>query len=368
MQTASSLPSFLFSYVAGVTSDRVDRRKLLIRIQLILFAIAGTLTVFTWLDMLNIYVLLAFTFLIGSCTAFNAPVWDSITPEIVTPENLKPAIALEGVNFNLARAVGPGLGGILLNFAGIISVFIFNALSAPAPVFAIYNWKNKPTPAQTVSFRESALEGLKAIRQNRPYLLLMVRNISITAFISTIFALMPQLSKYEWKQTSTQFTLLWVCLGAGALLGSYLLSQVTKFVKPSSIIYFSCLIIATSLFLLTTTTSTLLIDAILFITGIGWIGAISTVNVLAQQLSPAPYKGRFLSINSTVFQGSLALSSALWGWLAGQLTTLKVFEIASIIMALFATLVMFLMPMPADVDSNVAVATPVPQVVPVGKS
>src|SRR4030095_285424 len=112
MQTASSLPSFLFSYLAGVTSDRVDRRKLIIGIQLTLFAVFVALIIFTWLGWLNIYLLLVFTFLIGTCTAFVTPVWDSVTPEIVSTENLKPAIAMEGVNFNLARAVGPALGGV----------------------------------------------------------------------------------------------------------------------------------------------------------------------------------------------------------------------------------------------------------------
>jgi len=366
IQTASALPAFLFSYLAGVTSDRVNRRKLLIGIQVTLFVIATVLTIFSWLNWLDIYLLLAFTFLIGTCTAFSTPVWDSIMPEVVSPENLKPAIAAEGVNFNLARAVGPGLGGVLLNYGGPLCVFAFNALSALAPIFGIYRWKNNPPAMPTTSFRESALEGLRAIRQNKPYLLVLVRTISITAFISIVFALLPQLSKYEWKQTTSQFTFLWVSLGLGALLGSYLLSLATKSIKPSVIIYFSCLLVAICLFLLTTTVNTILIYVILFVTGIGWISGIATINVLAQQLSPAPYKGRFLSINTTVFQGALALSSAGWGWLAGQLTTLRVFEIAAVAMALFSTLVILLWPMPADVDAGTV--APVPQAVPVAKS
>ena len=371
MQTASSLPSFLFSYLAGVTSDRLDRRKLIIGIQLGLFVISVILVILTWLNMLNIYLLLVFTFLIGTCTAFSTPVWDSIMPEVISPENLQPAIALEGVNFNLARAVGPALGGLLLTVRGILSVFIFNAFSALAPVFGVYNWKNKPTPAPTNSFRESALEGWQAIKKSRPFQLLLVRTLSFTAFISTLFALLPQISKFEWKQTSSQFTFLWVSLGLGALLGSWLLPLIKKYIKPSSIIYYSSLLVAVCLFLMTRTTQKGLLYGILFITGIGWISAIATINVFAQQLSPALYRGRFLSINTTVFQGSLALTSAGWGWLAGQLTSLKVFEIASISMVLFATLVIFLLPMPAEVDSiSVTVPTPVavPQVVPIKKS
>jgi len=366
MQTASSLPSFLFSYLAGVTSDRVDRRKLIIGIQLTLFAVFVALIIFTWLGWLNIYLLLVFTFLIGTCTAFVTPVWDSVTPEIVSTENLKPAIAMEGVNFNLARAVGPALGGVFITAWGILSVFIFNAFSALAPIFGVYGWKNKATPAPTNTFRESAREGLQAIRKNKPFRLLLVRTLSFTAFVSTLFALLPQLSTYEWHQTNKQFTFLWVSLGLGALLGSYLLSLIKKSVKPANIIYFSCLLVASCLFLLTTTTNTYLLYLILFITGIGWIIAIATINVLAQELSPAPYKGRFLSVNTTVFQGSLALSSAGWGWLATQISTLQVFEIAAISMALLSTLVVFLLPMSPEADATIV--TPVPQVVPVEKS
>ena len=307
IQTASSLPSFLFSYLAGVTSDRVDRRKLIIGIQLTQFVIVVALIILTWLKLLNINFLLLFTFLIGTCTAFVTPVWDSIMPEVVSPENLKPAIALEGVNFNLARAIGPALGGLLLTVKGILSVFIFNAFSALAPIFGVYGWKNTVPPEPTISFRESALEGIKAIRQSKSFLLLLVRTLSFTACLSTLFALLPQISKYEWKQSSSQFTFLWVSLGLGASLGSWLLSLVSKSVKPSGVIYYSSLLVAICLFLLTRTTQMILINGILFIAGIGWICAIATINVLAQQLSPAPYKGRFLSINTTVFQGSIAL-------------------------------------------------------------
>jgi predicted MFS family arabinose efflux permease len=370
IQTASSLPSFLFSYLAGVTSDRLDRRKLIIGIQLTQFVIVVALIILTWQNKLNMNLLLLFTFLIGTCTAFVTPVWDSIMPEVVSPENLKPAIALEGVNFNLARAIGPALGGFLLTIKGILSVFIFNAFSALAPVFGVYAWKNTAPPAPSISFRQSATEGWQAIKKSKSFLLLLVRTLSFTACLSTLFALLPQISKYEWKQTSSQFTFLWVSLGLGATLGSWILSLLTKSVKPSRVIYYSSLLVAVCLFLLTRTTHTFLIYGILFLAGIGWICAIATINVLAQQLSPAPYKGRFLSINTTVFQGSIALSSAGWGWLAGELTSLKVFGMASLSMVLVSSLIMFLLPMPADADTNTpAPATvPVPQDTPVKKT
>ena len=96
----------------------------------------------------------------------------------------------------------------------------------------------------------------------------------------------------------------------------------------------------------------IVLNGILFIIGIGWICANASMNVLAQQLSPAPYKGRFLAMNVTVFQGSLALSSAGWGWLATELTTITVLRIAAICMVAFSVLVMVLLPMPAETDTN----------------
>ncbi|XZF15682.1 MFS transporter [Chitinophagaceae bacterium MMS25-I14] len=356
IQTASSLPALLFSYPAGVISDQSDRRRLLLWLQAFLFAVVLALSVLSQLNRLNINLLLLFTFLIGIGAAFTTPVWQAITPEIVSKPQLKNAIALNGVNFNLARAIGPALGGIILTVGGIRSVFLFNSVSFLALMAGIYMWHNAYVAAGSrVSFRRSAAEGLRAVRLSKPFLWLLLRTISFTAFVSIVFAFLPQLSKYKWKQDSAQYTWLWVFMGIGAMTGSYLYGLVNQKISAGKIVLISCELVAVCLFLLTKTNSFYLLNCIMFFTGIGWINATSTLNVLAQQYSPGALKGRFLAVNVTVFQGSIALSSVFWGYLSNMFTPLLVMKIAAFSMAVLCG-VLALFPMEEDPVAENSVA------------
>jgi MFS family permease len=341
IQTASSLPALFVSYPAGVISDHSDRRRLLILLQIFLFVVVMILSVLTQLRLLDIHLLIFFTFLIGIGSAFNTPVWQAITPEVVSKQRLRGAIALNGVNFNLARAVGPALGGIILTIGGIKSIFLFNAVSFLVLGAGLYKWQNKVTTFNSPQFRREAADGLRAVAKSNPFKHLLVRTISFTAFVSIIFAFLPQLSKYEWKQDSGQYTCLWVSLGIGALVGSYLYGVWSKRSSASRVVLLSCEIVAVCIFALTQTHNFYLLNAIMFIAGIGWINATSTLNVLAQQHSPTAFKGRFLAVNVTVFQGTLALSSVLWGYLSNSLSTLAVMKIAAIGMVLFCGVLAF---------------------------
>lgn len=356
IQTAASLPALLVSYPAGVISDHSDRRKFLIGLQAFLFLVVLALSLLTWLKVLDIGLLLFFTFLIGIGSALTTPVWQAITPEVISKDLMKEAVALNGVNFNLARAIGPALGGVLLVAGGISSIFLFNAVSFLALIVGLYRWKNTPSPAKTIEFRKTAIEGLRAVRKSKPFRHLLVRTVSFTAFVSILFAFLPQFSKYEWHQNSAQYTWLWVSLGIGALAGSYLYGIWNKFLTAAKIVLISCEMVAICLFLLTVTPDFYLLNAIMFVAGIGWINATSTLNVLAQQHSPTEFKGRFLAVNVTVFQGSIALSSMFWGYLSNMLTTLLVMKIAAAGMAIFCGALAFFPMEEAETDLKESVA------------
>ena len=340
IQTASSLPALVVSYPGGVISDHCDRRKLLIGLQIFLFAVTAVLSVLAYRHMLDIRLLILFTLLTGIGSAFNTPVWQAITPETVSRQWFKEAIALNGINFNLARAVGPALGGIMLAIWGVKSIFLFNALSFLALIWGLMGWKNVYTHTGA-PFLSSAREGLAAIRRSEPYKKLLVRTISFTGFVSIVFAFLPRLSKYEWKQTSGQYTWLWVALGLGALAGGHLFGLLTKNTKLTRIVWLGCVEIGGCLFLLTLSRNAYYLDAVMFLTGIGWINTTSSLNVMAQQYAPDALKGRFLAANVTVFQGSIALSSAFWGYLSDYFKPLTVVEIAAVGMIIFSTILSF---------------------------
>lgn len=338
---AASFPALVCSYPAGVISDYTDRRKWLIYLQLFLFVALAILSVLTQIHLLNITVLIVFSFIVGLGSAFSVPVWQAITPEIVSADNMKEAIALNGVNFNLARAVGPALGGVLLVYGGIQSIFLFNAVSFLALVVGLYNWHNVRMAVKPQPFKSAFTEGLKAVSRSANFKSLLLRTVSFTCFVSVIFAILPHLSKYEWHQSSKAYTGLWVSLGIGALTGSLFYKNVTTFFLSYKVVWGSCTLVGLSMIILSQINSVLIIDILMFIIGIGWIWATSTLNILAQLYSPKELKGRFLATNVTVFQGSLALSSAFWGYLSLKTGSIAVLTVSGVAMVLFSAILVF---------------------------
>ena len=344
IQVATAVPSLFLSYPAGVIADRTDRRKLLIWLQFLLFFILLILSGLTQLHYLNISLLITFTFLVGIGSALSTPIWQAITPEVVSAENIKSAIALNGVSFNLSRAIGPAIGGVLLIYGGIQSIFLFNAVSFLALIVSLYSWKNQTPVLKKTSFKEAFNEGLIAVRKSGNFLKLIIRTLAFTAFVSVVFALIPHLSKYEWRQTSQQYTFLWVCLGAGALVGSLFYNRLTELLLSYRLVAISCIWLGICMLLLGITSSNLWHFLLLFIIGIGWIWSMSTLNVLAQLYSPKDLRGRFLAVNITIFQGSIALTSFIWGYVSSKIGAIESIEIAGVAMVC-ASAVLMLFPM-----------------------
>ena len=147
LETASSAPLFLLALPAGALGDIVDRRKLLLATQTWMLLAATGLGVSTLLGWSTPGVLLVFAFAIGVGAAVNAPVWQAIAPELVTTEELPAAIALSGIAINVARAIGPAVGGVLLSVAGAAVVFLLNAASFVVVVVALLRWKRSVRPS-----------------------------------------------------------------------------------------------------------------------------------------------------------------------------------------------------------------------------
>src|ERR1700677_1305088 len=143
IQTASSLPIFMLALPAGALADVVDRRRLLIISQAGMLAAAGALGLLTLLPLTTPSLLLILSFALGIGAALNAPAWQAIIPEVVTRDELPAAIALGGINFNFARAVGPALGGLMVALMGAGANFVLNALSFLGVIIVLYRWKRQ---------------------------------------------------------------------------------------------------------------------------------------------------------------------------------------------------------------------------------
>src|ERR687883_657197 len=146
MQTATSLPILLLGLPAGAVADVVDRRKLLLGTESWMLLAALALGVLTLTGLMSVWALLALTFLIGFGTAFDGPAWQAVVSDVAEPKELASAVALYIVGFNVARAVGPALGGLVVAAAGPAAVFLLNAASFLAVLAALYRWRRTRVP------------------------------------------------------------------------------------------------------------------------------------------------------------------------------------------------------------------------------
>src|SRR5690349_4361336 len=136
-QTASALPFFLFALPAGALGDIVDRRKLILWTEIWMASVAIALAALVIVGVISPWLLLAFTFAISAGDAFETPTWRAVLPDLVAKEDFEAASALNGIEFNLARAIGPGLAGLLIATFGIGTAFVVNAASFIGVIYVV---------------------------------------------------------------------------------------------------------------------------------------------------------------------------------------------------------------------------------------
>ncbi|MFJ8543623.1 MFS transporter [Streptomyces sp. NPDC093586] len=322
VQTASSLPVVLLALPSGVLADRYDRRKVLLAAQFAMLAVATVLTVLAFRDALAPGLLLVLTFLLGCGTALMGPAWQAIQPELVERGQLGQAAALGAVNMNLARAVGPALGGAVVAAAGAGWVFAFNALSYLGIAAVLLLWRRPATPRPTV--RGEGL--LAAVQAGRRYVWhapgvrrVLLRTALFIPGGAALWSLLPLVASRSLGLGSGGYGLLLGVVGAGAVGGAFALPAIRRGLGANGILAAGAAVFAATLVVLATVRLPWLAAAALLPAGVAWIGVLSTLNAAVQQRLPGWVRGRGLAIYLVVFQGGQALTAPVWGALADGL-------------------------------------------------
>jgi predicted MFS family arabinose efflux permease len=322
VQMAVSLPVFLIALPAGALADIIDRRKFLLFTQSLMVAAATILGVMTLTGTVTPQILLVFTFLLGVGAVMNDPGWQSLTPDLVPPTKLAAAVALNSAGFNIARAVGPALGGLLIaaiccGTTGSAWAFLLNAVSFFGVILFLYNWK--PAKAEqrngTTTFAGAIGIGLRYARQDSRIRTVLVRTLLFSIFASVFWALLPLIAS---KFGAEGFGAMLAFFGLGALVGAGVLAVARRRFSPDAVIAFATLIFAVSLFGLVRSTSLAVASAFSAAAGLAWISILATLNVAAQTAAPAWVRARVISMYVLVLQGGLALGSAVWGAVASN--------------------------------------------------
>jgi MFS family permease len=317
VQVAMSLPVFLVALPAGALADMVDRRKLLLITQWWMVAAAAALGVLAILGALTPWILLLFTFLLGLGAVMNDPAWQAITPEVVSDKRFASAVALNSAGFNIARAVGPALGGLVIAMAGGGVVFLLNAVSFVGVIIFLSRWKNSPHPAPRPITRifDSLGDGIVHLRDSKPVQSVLVRTGLFSIFASALWALLPLVAR---PYGALGYGILVGCFGLGALAGAAVLPAFRHRFSINKVFVLATLLYATAALALGRVEGLLLLALVLFCAGVGWITILASLNVSAQTMAPAMIRARALSMYLLVLQGGMAAGSALWGAMAEQ--------------------------------------------------
>src|SRR5580698_3975120 len=244
MQTAASLPLLLLGLLAGATADIYDRRKLLIFWQTWMLGSVAILALLTFLGHISPWSLLAFTFLLNIGSAMNNPAWQAIVPELVPRSLIPDTVSLNSASNNLARAVGPALGGLMVAaFAtahtGAGSVFALNALSFAGVIWVLVNWKRTPLFKSTLPSERiagSIRSGLRYLRYAPDLQSSLIRAFTYCFFVSAIWSLLAVVARRDLKQGALGYGILNGSLGLGAVVAATNLPRIRRRISADQII------------------------------------------------------------------------------------------------------------------------------------
>lgn len=318
IQTAATLPVFLLAIPAGVLSDILDRRRFLIVIQLLLAGVSGCLLLLASTQSLTVESLIVLTFIGGIGSALMAPTWQSIVPELVNREELKSAVALNSLGINIARAVGPAVGGVLLASFGAAMAYGADLLSYAFVIAALLWWRRPVRVDDGLSeqFAGAFRAGLRYARSSRELHVVMLRAAVFFLFASSVWSLLPLVARRMLGGTAGFYGVLLGAVGAGAILGALLLPRLRQRLDADGLVLLAALLAAAVMAGLAVAPPQGLAVLLMLVLGAGWIIALTTLNGVAQAVLPNWVRGRGLAIYLTVFNGAMAAGSLAWGLVA----------------------------------------------------
>ena len=321
VQAATTFPMFALALPAGALADIIDRRHLLIGAQVFGLAGAAALAAITLAGLTDAWILLVFTAIIAVGAAFSAPAFQAIVPELVPQPALQQAVALNSLGVNIARAIGPALGGLIIAASGPAAVFALNALSVVGVIIVLVRWR-RSVPEQHLPAEHlvgAMRAGLRYALRAPELQVVLVRSVGFFLFASGLWALLPIIARRDLGLGPAGYGGLLTFMGMGAILGAMLMPRLRGRVNANTITLAASILLAAAMGGLSLAHDFTAASAALFVAGLAWIAMMASLNGGAQATSPGWVKARSLAIYLLVFQGSMAAGSTLWGSVASAI-------------------------------------------------
>lgn len=316
VQAATSLPVFLFALPAGALGDLFDRRRLLLVTQVfsavVMFAFAALL----WQGAAHAWVLLLFTFMTGVGAAFATPAFQAITSQLVPKNALAPAIALNGVSINVARAIGPALGSLILASFGAVATVALNGMSFIIVIVALLWWRATSPQGHALPRERMAgamRAGLRFALFSTPLSATLVRALAFFIFASAYWALLPLIARDLLQGGPGTYGVLLTMLGLGAFAGAAVMPVTKSRFGLSVLTWIANILTAAACAIFALGGSVLFGVVAAVFAGMGWIMMVSALNTSAHTALPDWVRTRGLAVFQMAFFGAMTAGSLLWG-------------------------------------------------------
>jgi MFS family permease len=355
VQASTALPILLLSLWSGAVADNLDRKRVMLTAQTAMLLVSVALAAVTFAGWITPWLLLVFTFLIGCGAALNGPAWQASVGDMVPRAALPGAVALNSMGFNVARSVGPAIGGAIVAAAGAAAAFVVNAVSYIGLIAVLARWK--PDLPERVLARESLghamMAGVRYVAMSPDIRTVLMRALLFGAGASAVPAMMPLIARDVVAGNSLTYGVLLGAFGIGAVGGGLLVRRVRDRMTTEAIVRAAAAALAFGSLVTGLSSTMLLIIPALAVAGAGWVLALSTFNVTVQLSAPRWVVARALSLYQMAAFGGMALGAALFGSIASAQGVQDALLVAAGVQAL--TIVAgVVVPLPAARDLNLA--------------
>ncbi len=333
VQAATIMPVFLLALPGGAMADIVDRRVFLIGTQIWTILAATLLAVLTILHLMTAFWLLVLTFAIGIGSALTQPAWSAIVPELVPREDMVQAIALNGIGYNLTRAVGPAIAGFLILLGGSSLAFSMYATSILAVISALFVWRRERrfTGLPREHFVSAMRAGMRFVRNTPAIQAAMVRTAAYSIPASAPWALLPLYVRRDLLLGPGMYGVILGMMGVGGVTSGMLLPIVRARLSRGATVAGCTIVSCAGMAVVSVSNHWLPASFGMLLFGLGWTSAFATIQAAAQLVCPPWVRARALSIYQLAQNGALTIGSFGWGWLGGYVGIPHTFMAATVV-------------------------------------
>jgi MFS family permease len=318
VQASATVPIMLFGVFAGAIADNYDRRQVMLVAQVGMLVVSAALAGLAYAHLLTPFLLLAFTLSVGIGTALNSPAWQASVRQQVEPREIPQAIALNSISFNIARSIGPALGGVLMSIWDVSFAFAINAISYIGLIGVLLWWKPeaRTVPIDRRPILPAVAVGIRYCATNGPLRRLLIRGFALGFSLAAYQSLLPAVVSGNIHGDELDFGLMLGLFGIGSIIAAPFTGTLRSKLGLEGILALGAAMFVFSMSLVAEVHDIRFALPAAFVSGFAWVMILTTLNTAIQMRSPDAILGRCLSIYQAATFGGMALGSWTWGAVA----------------------------------------------------